>query len=317
MKKKYLLIYNPHSGDKKRIFSVTQKITLEDILALFKRNNITVDVAQTSHENHAEELTKNAIRQGYDVVIAAGGDGTIGEIANILVGTKTALGILPLGTYMNVARMLSIPTDLEKAIELIKKGNTRDVDAGAVTRLEGEKLREPYYFLESAGVGLEAEIHDHAQALEHGDLREIWKIIKTVKEYYSYPTKVIINNSETIETKATVITISNGSYTGPAINIAPQAKLDDHRLTVSLFTMSKFELIRFLLRVKTGSTAHSKHIQVYRAKEVKILTRKKRKVHADARLFGETPVEFKSKPKAITVITGAVSKDTFFINKNK
>ncbi len=317
MKKKYLLIYNPHSGDKKRIFSITKKVTLEDILALFKKNNVSVDVAQTKHENHAEELTKDAVHQGYDVVIAAGGDGTIGEIANILVGTKTALGILPLGTYMNVARMLSIPTDLEKAVALIKKGNTRDIDAGTLTRLEGEKLSKPYYFLESAGVGLEAEIHDHAQALEHGDVREIWQIIRTVKEYYSHPTTVVINNNEKIETKASVITISNGPYTGPAINLAPQAKLDDHRLTVSLFTMSKFELFKFLLRMKTGGSARSKHIKVYRAKEVKILTRKKRMVHADARIFGETPVEFKSKPKAITVITGPVAKDTFFINKNK
>src|SRR5260221_378434 len=116
------LIYNPNAGKKRKLFSLFRgKLTaLEDIKDLLTKYQIPVDYFPTKHPGHATDLAKDCIKKGYKTILAAGGDGTVGEVANGLVGTDTTLGILPLGSFMNIAKMLSIPQDLEKAIMIIK-----------------------------------------------------------------------------------------------------------------------------------------------------------------------------------------------------
>ncbi len=303
--KKYKLIYNPNAGAKRKLVGVQKNITIQDIISLLIQYQIPVDKISTKRPNHATELARKAAKDGYNTVLVAGGDGTISEAAHGLVGTNAALGILPLGTYMNIARMLAIPIeDPEKAVELIKIGRTRKIDAGMVTQLEGQKLPSPHVFLENAGIGFEAEFQKHFAKLEKGYLIEIFHLLKIIKDFYAYSATVVLNNKEKIETKASIITISNGPYTGTAFKVAPSAKLNDHTLTVSIFKMSKLGIFKYIIRQKTKGISYSRNIQRFKAKQVKIITRTKRLVHADGRLFGQTPVEFKILPNALSVITG-------------
>lgn len=297
------LIYNPYSGQKRKLLPGKGGITLEEIRELLDQYQIPVDLFPTEYPGHAIKLAKQAKKEGYDTVLVAGGDGTVGETANGLVGTDVTLGIIPLGSFMNVARMLSIPTDPEKAIELIKIGRKRKIDMGSITLFNGEKLTTPYYFIESAGVGLEAELHYHFLQLEKGNMMALIRILGTLFYYYGNPVKIIIDKKE-FNIRATVVTISNGPYTGAALKLAPEAKLNDHKLTISLFHMSKFELIRFIYNaLRLGKTWSSK-ITTYQGDTIRIESKITRLVHADARKYGQTPIECEIIPNALQVFTG-------------
>lgn len=302
-KLKAKLIYNPNAGKKRKIL-FPKGTSLEEISSLLDQYQITVDRFPTKGPGHATKLAKEAITEGYGMVIVAGGDGTVGEVANGLVNSDMPLAILPLGSVMNVARMLSIPLDLEKAVELIKINRTRKIDVGCVTRLSGEKLSEPCYFIESCGLGLEAQMHQAVLEWERGDKKSLFRLIKVFFEYYRHRATITLDGKEKIETRAPLVNISNGPYSGVAIPLAPEAKLNDHHLTVTIFRMSKLELFLYILKTMRVGKLKSSKISSYAAKKVTVTTRTPRLVHADARIYGQTPVSFSIVPSALTVVTG-------------
>ena len=101
-----------------------------------------------------------------------------------------------------------------------------------------------------------------------------------------------------------MITISNGPYTGAALKLAPDAKLNDHMLTITIFTMPKFALVASIFRLKRNETNFPSSTKTYQATEVSIHTEYPQRVHADALTFGKTPVTCKVFPSALTVVTG-------------
>ena len=301
---KAALIYNPHAGEKRRMIpSRAARVTLEDIKTLLNQYQIPVDYFPTKYSGHATKLAQEAAKKGYKLILAAGGDGTVGEVANGLVNSDATLGIIPLGSFMNVARMLSISTEIEKAIALIKIGRTRKIDLGMVLQLNGKDLSKPYFFMESAGLGLEAELHQYVHELEQGQLGAVKKIFKSYFEYYGRKATLIFDQQE-IKTKAIIISISNGPYTGAGIPIAPKAKLNDHLLTITLFKMTKWELVNYFFKLIQSKRRYTPKVVTYQARQVEIQTKIPRSVHADARIYGQTPIKLSILPNALNVITG-------------
>lgn len=301
---KIKVIYNPLAGTRNKISP--NQINLEDIKKYLKKYEINADFFPTEYSGHATILAKNAITEKYTMVVAVGGDGTLGEAANGLVGSDVILATIPAGSYMNVARMLSIPTELEKSVMLLRMGQIRKIDVGAITTLSGKKLDKPYIFLESVGFGLEAQTHLLISEFEKGNYRAPFTLINTLREYLSNKSEVTLDD-HTVRTKATMINISNGPYSGPAIPIAPEAKLNDHILTVTVFKMGRFDLIYFFLRLWLGLKRNKKPL-TFQSKKVAIHTKQSRLIHADARLYGETPVEITVLPNALTVLTGFIDQ---------
>lgn len=324
---KIKLIYNPRAGAKRKLLQQNDSFALEDLIGLLKQYQIEVDYFPTQRPGHATELAASSSSEGYNAVIAAGGDGTVSEVANGLINTDIPLGIIPLGTFMNIARMLSIPTDLEKAVAIIKIGRTRKIDVGKITMISGEKISDHpsarikervlrdsslvtnspnntgLYFLESAGIGLDAELQEQFLEFEQGNFKTVIKMIKTFLDYYITKSKITIDN-EIIETKASLIVVSNGPFTGAALPISPEAKLNDHRLSVTIYKMSKFELVKYFSRWFISKKITRSKVKTFKAKSVKIETRSQRIVHTDARVFGTTPIELEIVPNALNVISG-------------
>lgn len=300
---KYAVIYNPHAGTKRKILPNPTATSLEDIKHLLEQYQIRVEYFPTKYAGHATILAQELAKKGFNTILAAGGDGTVGEVANGLVKTEATLGVLPLGSFMNVARMLSIPLDIEKAVQLIKINRTRKIDVGVVNRLSGEKLDQPYYFIESAGIGLEAQLQEYFLELEKGDKKALFRIFKTFFDFYGHPGKITADGKE-INTRAILVAVSNGPYTGANIPLAPKAKLNDHKLTLSLFKMSKWELLNYIFMITRTDKRYSRKVETLQAKKIRIETKVKRLVHVDARLYGETPVVFSILPSALNVITG-------------
>lgn len=296
------VIYNPNAG-KKRHPVGGSPITQEDIKNLLEKYQIPADFFPTKGPGDATTLAQSAIKEKYDTVIAAGGDGTVSEVAAGLIGSDVALGILPLGSYMNITRMLAVPHDLEKAIMLLKINRRRKIDVGKITLLSGVKSKSPLYFMENSSVGIEAELQDSTLKMEHGHYRAFLGSLKSLFDYYRHRVKIVLDD-KTLERQVTMLAVSNGQYTGAALKLAPKARLNDHLLTVSIFEMSKKELFYYLLKLmKTGSTGSTKIFR-YQSTKVAIYTQKPKPVHADGQVFGTTPVAYEILPNALTVITG-------------
>lgn len=301
------LIYNPNAGKKRKIIG-GKPITIDDIKVLFEKYQIPVDIFITKGPGDALGFAQNAAKEKYEVVVAAGGDGTVSEVMSGLIETNIVLGILPLGSFMNTAKMLSIPHDLEKAIMLLKINRKRKIDVGQINILSGLKPKIPLYFMENSSVGIEAELMDSALKAERGKYKAFFNSLKSFFEYYKHRVRIVMDD-KTIVRKITMVAVSNGQFTGVALEMAPKARLNDHKLTVSVFEMSKKELIYYFLRMlKTGKT-NSPKVFRYKSSEVKIYTRIPKPVHADGQVFGTTPVVYKILPNALEVITGFPESD--------
>jgi diacylglycerol kinase (ATP) len=251
------------------------------------------EICPTHSEDEAHELTRSAVRDRYDLVVAAGGDGTIGGVATDLLDTSVTLGVLPLGSVMNVPRMLGLPRDLEEAARILVHGVDRRIDVGEANGRT---------FFETASVGMNAAMFGEAQHFDEGDygspLRTLWVGLR-----YRPARMRLELEAQRIHTRALMVTVSNGPYTGVGMTVAPDARLDDGRFDVRVFRhFSKFELLRHLGSIAFGRRGYSPHIKTYRAAEVRIESHRPLPCRADAHDLGSTPLECRVRRAALRVL---------------
>ncbi|MDQ3706379.1 MAG: diacylglycerol kinase family lipid kinase [Chloroflexota bacterium] len=315
---KVAVIINPAAGKKGGI--TTNTAGVDDVRRVLEANGIQADFLETQYPNHATELAQQALKEKYDIVIACGGDGTVGEVATALIGRKITLGILPLGSANNVARMMHVPFDLEEAAKVLRLGEIKKVDAG---RCNGT------YFLETAGVGLDAAIFPILNKVDKGEYVRLFDALTTFFKFRPRSVTVVLDG-RAIRIKALVVLVANGPYWGYSVPLAPDAKVDDRRFDVVIFrNFSKWSFVRHVLRallhradprrlrghgrhslngkqITLGSNAGHPDVRVYQAKKVQVLTSRRRPwpVHADALPRGFTPATINLIPGALRVITG-------------
>lgn len=291
------LIINPTAGQK--VGLTTNALGLEDIRALLERHEIDADVLCTERAGHGTELAQQAARDGYELVIAAGGDGTVGEVAEGLVGTSAVLGVLPLGSVMNVARMLGIPRDLDQAAQVIKDRRVARIDVG-----RARTQAKTAFFMEAAGIGIDAGLFAYFNQLDRGNWRSLKPLFKFMWRYR--PRRVTVRlDGLPRRYRAMMVTVANGPYLGAALTLAPDAQLDDHQFDVQIFTeFSKFEFLRHLLAIMGGRRVYNPKVQSFRARRVEIEPRKPMMAHADSQPLGTTPARFEIVPSALSVIVG-------------
>ena len=151
------MIVNPRAGHK--LGMSTNTATLDALEEALKDAGLNVLIQPTQAPRHATELARAAVQDGCKLVIAAGGDGTVAEAAEGLIHSDTTLGIMPLGSIMNMARTLCIPRDLKQAARTIAAGQVLAMDVGSVAN---------HLFLEAGGVGLAAGLFGYFNRLDSG-----------------------------------------------------------------------------------------------------------------------------------------------------
>lgn len=305
---KVKVIINPASGKKGGI--TTNAAGLDQVRAVLEANGIEADIVETEYAGHATELAKAAVKDGYNVVIACGGDGTVAEVAKALIRTKATLGILPLGSANNVARMMHVPFDLEEAAKLLRLGEAKRVDVG---RCNGT------YFLETAGIGLDAALFPILNQVDKGEYIRLLDAARTLFKFR--PRSVSLSlDGRAIRVRALVILVANGPYWGYSVPLAPDALVDDRKFDVVVFrNFSKTDFIRHVIasllnrskldHARRGAkSTYSNHpkIDMYKARKVQVFTSPYRPwpVHADAIPRGFTPVTIEVVPASLRVITG-------------
>jgi YegS/Rv2252/BmrU family lipid kinase len=233
------------------------------------------------------------------LVIAAGGDGTVAEVAEGLVGTSAVLGVVPLGSVMNVARMLGIPRDLDEAAQVINDRRVARIDVGRARTQARTAL-----FMEAAGIGIDAGLFAYFNQLDRGNWRTLKPLFKFMWRYR--PRRVTVRlDGRPRRYRAMMVTVANGPYLGAALTLAPDAQLDDHKFDIQVFTgFSKFEFLRHLLAIAGGRRVYNPKVQSFRARTVDIETRRPMMAHADSQPLGTTPARFEIVPSALSVIVG-------------
>jgi diacylglycerol kinase (ATP) len=291
------VLINPHSGAKGGL--PTNRAATDDVRAALDAAGIVADVVVTESEEEAIAATRDAIQQGYDIVVAAGGDGTIGTVACELLHSRTALGVLPLGSVMNIARMLDIPREINAAVQVLAQGEVRTIDVGEA---KGQ------IFFEGGSVGLNAAVFREAQGMDAAQGR-VRALLAALRELVRYrPPRMILHLDDTVfTTRALAVSIANGPYAGLGFTVSPEASIEDGLLDVVVYSrFSRMELIRHFGAIAFGRRQYTAKTRTFTSRRVRIEGVHPLPCRADAHDLGETPVEYIVRPQALRVIAPVV-----------
>jgi len=289
------LIANPGAGDVSEAASRIDQVT-----RYLMDYGLKVDVALAHPKRGAIPIAKKAVKDGYDAVIAMGGDGTIGVVIRGIAGSKVRLGIIPAGTENDIARSLGIPEDLKEACALIASGHTRKLDLGQISTSK----RKKFYFFMVAAIGLTATLYPQISEVPEGKLSGIKDAVMTLFKFESKPTVFLTLDDESkIEVETMLVTVANTPLTGAKNLVAPDASMEDGLLDIAVYPdFSKAELLSYFVKsAHEGSTPDGK-IQRYRARKIKVKTSPKLDVAAEGIILGKGTAWIKILPKALRVI---------------
>jgi len=299
-----VLIINPTSG----ISTVTDKpMSPEEteiaILTGLRTYGIEPELYHTTPEDTGQGLATRAAAAHAELVIAAGGDGTIHAVASGLIGTQSTMGIIPTGTMNNLAHSLNIPDTIPAACIAMATGETRLIDVG--------KINE-HFFLEVAGIGLEAALFPAAEEVKSpGLLSTLHGVISGVKTLLSFkPTRLRISYDERQRRpyEAIQVTICNAPFYGIHFQVASNVLMDDGLLDVIIYrNFSKLEYIRHAISISQGRRLYQPKIRHRRAKSLHINADQAMEIHADGEPLGYTPAKITIVPAALHVRVPGVS----------
>ncbi len=266
-KLKLVVIYNPFSGRRKT------KHLPQLVQHLLKDSKYNSFVWPTEKASDVTLLTEKAIREKADVVVAAGGDGTINQVASRLVNTGITLGIIPLGSGNGFARHFKIPLQTEKAITLLTSAKAKEIDTVWINK---------HCMVNVGGIGFDAHI---SSLFANNKKRGLQGYVKTIVKQLGYKSEAykIFRNDELLwEGKAFMISIANATQWGNNVKVHAGALPDDGLMNlVVLKKFSTFELPLILSSVLNGKLHLSKKAIVYSGSDFMIERLKEGSVHAD------------------------------------
>ena len=270
MTQTYKIILNPTAGHGNGLHALPQ------IEQLFTQHNVSYNLVRTERPGHAIELTRQAIQDGYEVIVAAGGDGTVNEVVNGLVQSKLEgktippLGVLCVGRGNDFAGSVGIPTELEVGFQALLAGKRRTVDVG---RVVGGKYPEGRYFANCVGVGFDAITTIEVTKLPRwgGYLSFMAAVLKTVFLYNKAPLAQIEYDGNVITQRSLLISIMNGRRLGGGFYMAPDSLPDDGLFDLCIAEqMSSFEVIKMIPHFTKGDQATQPQIKTGRAAKISI-----------------------------------------------
>lgn len=229
----YKIILNPTADRGNSVKQVPQ------IDRLLREEGLTFDIAHTGYPWHAAELTWQAVADGYDVVVAAGGDGTCNEVLNGLMLAqqsglgKAHMGVLPIGRGNDFAFSMGIPEDLDESCKALATGQACPIDIGQVI---GELYPEGRFFGNGVGIGFDAVVGFVAARnhVLHGFMSYLWAAMKTIFLYYKAPTLQVELDDETITLPALMVSVMNGRRMGGTFMMAPDSSPSDGLFTLCM-----------------------------------------------------------------------------------
>ena len=259
----------------------------------------SVTVAPTERAGDARLLATRAVQEGFRIIVAAGGDGTINEVVNGIGTSDAALGVLPLGTVNVFAHELRIPRRIEAAWQVIQTGAMRTIDlaraeAGGTTR----------HFVQLAGVGFDAQAVRAASwelKKKIGPLSYVWAGIKTLGTTLAQ-VEVSVNGSGPRAAGAAVL-VGNGRFYGGRFALFPKARMDDGLLDVCVFASCGYlDVLRYGQGILRGAHIELGDVEYFQTERLVCTAPVTTAFELDGEDAGDAPVTFSIVPRALRVI---------------
>lgn len=292
MKQKTLFIVNPVSGTgrQKKIESVIKDNLNHDLF--------DYSVRYTEHIHHGTALAREAADQGFDCVVAVGGDGSVNDVAQGLKDTGVHMGIIPCGSGNGLARTLKIPLRPALAVKTLNKLHSQTIDSIVVN--------DRHLSVNASGVGFDAYIARLLKAVKKRGFQAYSNLF--LREYASYkphPYRITVDD-RTLTRKAWFIAIANGRQYGYNLAVAPKAQISDGLLDITILDKVPLDHLAITAPLAFMNLLdHSLHAEMFRAKEVHIEGNIDKWVNIDGE--GENlgnDLHFVVHPQSVKIYTG-------------
>jgi len=295
---KTTIIINPVAG--KRNYRNIKKA-----INVLRSKDIIPNIKETTKRGDAYIFAKEEIKKGTEIVIAAGGDGTINEIANGLIGSTAKLGILPIGVANVFSLELQIPSDPILAADVVLNGLPTLINAGYI-RLnkesgEGEVRK---YFMLMVGIGFDGGVVreiDRIKISKCGKAAYIFTGMKVISKYTRSLLHIKIDQERMVEGYSAVV--GKAHYYGGRFSVTPHASLMDDSLALCVFkSKGSLKMLKYVFGILTMK--HLTYTDVYycKAKEIEVNSEDEVFVQADGDLFGRLPAYLSVEKDALTVL---------------
>lgn len=249
----------------------------------------------TERAQHARELAEQAIAEGYEIIVAVGGDGSINEVASAVTGTEAVLGIVPAGSGNGLAMHLGYGRDVDEAIKMINTAEESAIDVGFMNG-------RPFFNL--AGIGFDGLVSNMMKGSNwRGFVPYFLNSVKAGLQYTPRECRIEIDDRVLTE-KCFIISIANGPMWGYNFQIAPDARLDDGLFEVVLLKDApKWQYFAAVPASLSGKIYDAEFVEHFTTSRVKIVSEGKNFVHLDGEgTEMEGVLEFEIKPKALKIL---------------
>ena len=265
------------------------------------RRGIRYDLHYTNEPLEATDVARTGIEAGFKVIVAMGGDGTVNEVANGLVGSKATLGVIPAGTGNDFVRMIGIPADPFRALDLLTDGKDREIDLGQIV---GSR-----YFVNGVGIGIDAQVTRDVLLMRRlrGPAAYLYGAVREVFRFKPFPV-TLAGGTWKDELNCISVGIANGRYCGGGFKLAPRADVDDG--LIDLAAIEDFPRLERLIRLpqaRAGKHLGLPEVHYHQEKEISISSPQKLVAHVDGEPF-ELPKEtfaIAAAPRALRVLVPA------------
>lgn len=288
----YLFIINPIAGKGRA------KKTIPVIKEIMENSRHSYQIKITEKVGDGQLFAEEARAEDFHTIVSVGGDGTLHEVVNGMIGGTQRLGIVPAGTGNDFARSLKIPFDIKDAMEVLIQGEAMLIDLGR----SGDK-----YFINFCSVGLDALIAEEANKIKRyfsSTYSYIIGVVKALGKFKSLRVELIIDDKKYDE-EIMLVAICNGAYYGGGMNIAPQAEVSDGQFDICVVRkMPKLKLLFLFPTIFKGKHVKYDEIKIYRGENIQIFSKEDMHVNADGDIVNSRPVKFEMVHNKMELIVG-------------
>ncbi|MDP1620711.1 MAG: diacylglycerol kinase family lipid kinase [Bacteroidales bacterium] len=308
---KWFMIVNPNAGVKKGTKDWPK------ILRLLQKENVDFDFQTTTGRGHAIEIASESILNGCMNICVVGGDGTLNEALNGIMGqqlvssSEITLGIIPVGTGNDWSRMFNVPFDYLRAIHILKQKTTFLQDAGRVTYYHNaEQLSR--FFMNVAGMGYDALVAKKTNLLKEkglgGPLSYMYFVFASLFQYKFIETVIEVDGIQAFSGGLFSMNVGICKYNGGGMMQVPHAIPDDGLLDVTLIKKaSKWMVVRHARKLFDGSLVNLPMVATFRGETIRISSTEKLFLETDGESLGHSPLTFEVLPRCVRVVTGGTS----------
>ncbi len=251
----------------------------------------------TSGRGEARALAARMVEEGFEQIVAAGGDGTINEIVNALAGADVALGLLPTGTMNVFATELGLSRNLRECWEVIRAGAEREIDL---------PLANGHAFVQLAGVGFDAQAVQETSAGFKKTFGPLSYLISAAQIAARQPPRLLLqSHAPQAASEGSFVLIGNGRLYGGPFTVFPDARIDDGLLDVLVFkNLGYLDIARYLHGIAFGTHVRLRDVEYFRTAHLSITSDGPLPipVEVDGEVIGPLPVEFRFHPKRLRVL---------------